>query len=124
MQDCVACVEKARPPKWILPGERLVKNHAQRKDVRAAVAFLLLQNLRSHVRKSSSEARAFKRVPRGSVIRSGKLARYAEIERFHLSVSRKHDVFRLDIPVEEAGFVRRRKSRSALRGNRKKFGDR
>src|SRR5258706_2049013 len=103
----------------MMPSESLVENNTQGKDVGAAVDRLLQQDFRRHVSRRSAERPSA--VDGRVILRAENLFSHAKIQNLDLPGGRKHDVFRLDIPVEDAAIMGGNKSFSALTRDMQKF---
>src|SRR5205823_7903173 len=98
---------------WRLPGYHFVQNHADAPDIGPVINMRAARLLRRHVTNGSqyrSQVGLSECHRSCSVRRSlgeggfGKLCN-PEVEHFHVSVRPEHDVLRLDVAMDNAGFV-------------------
>jgi len=110
-----------RAAEGMLTGEHLVEDDAEREDVGASVGRLAAEHFGGHVDGRAGHDAPFGeslggcRGPGG--IGAGKAAGDSEVEQLDLAGSGEHDVFRLDIAVENAFGMRGAQSVDALEGD-------
>ena len=87
----------------MLSGQDFVKNHAQRKNIRAAIRGLFQQNFGRHV---GGRARKIARlVHRRALIGAGQAFSHAKVKYFDLTRVSEHDIFWLDIAMNDSMLV-------------------
>ena len=98
-----------------------VEHDAQGKDIRAAVGVLPQQNLRCHVGGGSvdNSRRIGGQVIIIIIVRD--LFGHAEVQNLDLPGGREHDIFGLDVAVDQAAFIGRGQSFGALARDAEKF---
>jgi hypothetical protein len=108
--------------KGLRAAKHLVKNQAQGEKIGASIVGLLKKYLGRHVRRCAAAGGHGLHTLRG-VVRVGApgASSYAEVENLHPVARGQHDVFGLDIAVNDAFFVGGLQAFTALRGNREKF---
>ena len=86
-----------------LAGDHLVHHRAERVEIGAGVGLLRARLLRRNVEQRSHDGAGRAVLERR--LRLGELGQ-AEVEHLHVAVGPQHDVFRLDVAVDDAGVVR------------------
>ncbi len=111
----------------LLTAQHLIEDEAEREDVGAAVVALLEQDFGSHIGGSAARGSHGLHAFGGVVgVAAPGAAGDAEVENLHPVAGGNHDVFGLDVAVNDAFFVRGLQSLAALSGNGEEFigGDR
>ena len=101
------------------PAHRFVDNNPQRENVRAGVGLFFQQNFGWHVGRCAGgqAAPALKGFRGDGVVIGWQLFGHAEVKDLHLAFRSQHDVFRLEVAVDDAPPVRGNQSLGALHGN-------
>ncbi len=109
MQHRRQCAGNAVSFKRLLAAQHFVVHQAHREKVGAAIVRLLHQNFGSHVGGRAAHRRR-KRCRRHRRIIGIRIAQreppgHAKIQHFDSALRRQHDVFRLDVSVQDSLFV-------------------
>src|SRR5579864_3534116 len=115
MEDSLAGLYEGSGHKRMFAGESFIKHDAEGKQVSPAIGDFFAQELRGHVSGGAGEGG--EAIHSGTAIGAGQMASEAEVEHFDLAGGGKHDVFRLDIAVNDAVFVSGDEGLGALHGN-------
>ena len=115
MEDALTGSDEGTGEEGISAGESFVENHAQGEEVGAAVGNFLAQELRGHVGGSTGEGG--EAIHGRAAIGAGEVASQAEVEDLHLTGGGEHDVFRLDIAMNDAVRMSGYEGLGALQGD-------
>src|SRR6478609_1114993 len=89
----------------MLPGQDFVEDDAKRKNVGPAVRSLLQQYFRRHI--GGRAGKGASAVHGRTLVGTRQVLGHAEVQYFDLALAAEHDVFRLDVTVNDAMPVRR-----------------
>src|SRR5262245_52891900 len=100
-------LERARTPERMAPADHFVEHHAKRKQIGTPVNVLAFHLLRRHVARGSDDGPGDRLARRGRLIVDRLLElRETEVQNLRNSVGPQKYVFRLQVPMDDAAYVR------------------
>src|ERR1700687_733945 len=122
VQDAIAGLEKALGAERITSCNCLVKNYSKRKNVGTRIGLRLANRFGRHVIYCSRELRAG--LSTQSRFRlAGKVLSHNKVQDLDLARCSQHDIFRLDVVMNDTRIVCRGQGQGTLRSDGQEFDD-
>ncbi len=98
-----------------MAGQGFVKNHTQGEDVSSRVRNPFQQHFRRHV--GGRSAHAASAIDGGALVATRQVFGHTKVENLHSAIGGQHDIFRLDVAMDDAALVRSHESLGAFLGD-------
>ena len=102
-----------------MAGQRFIKNHAQREHIRSSIRRFFQKDFWRHIGRGTRHRSGA--IHCGTLVGAWQVFGDAKVQDFHLTRGSEHDIFWLNVAVNDAAFVGRGQCVHALGGDVEEF---